>query len=107
MRYEKLVYFVRSGQDIYDPKTGDYISSEPEKIEMPAAVSSISASSAGSEKIANILWGKMHVSAKSVLTLHHVDFAFDFIEIDGRRYEVQATERYRTKDLFYVTEAPQ
>lgn len=98
MRYDKEVYFVKEGKKVFDQSTGDYITSEPKKTKKYAALSSLL-----SLKL-TIEYGKIK-GEKFVLSLqNHYNEPFNYIEIDGVKYNVEHSRKLRVKHNFIISE---
>ena len=99
MRYDSLISFVKEGSEVYDPTTGDYITSEPISIEKWANVSDL-----GEEKKALVV-GDLSKKAKIVRLDGVFNDPFDWIEYDGDKYVVTLPKYHRRETVFYVGEA--
>lgn len=98
MRYDKTIYFVKNGENVYNYDTGDYEESEPVKIARSANVTDL-----GYESV-KLLYGELKQGAKVVRIVgHHYDDC-DYIEIDGKAYLVQLERRLRQETTFQVVE---
>jgi len=91
MRTDKTIYVVVEGEEIYDPNTGDYIVGEPVKTELKALVTDT-----GTERM-NFLYGKIKQNAKTIRLNQKYTNPYDFIEIDGEKYQVDNERSYRHK----------
>lgn len=99
MRYDSLISFVEEGLEVYDPTTGDYITSEPISIEKWANVSDL-----GEEKKALVV-GDLSKKAKVIRLDGVFKDSFDWIEYDGDKYVVTLPKFHRRETVFYVGEA--
>lgn len=99
MRYDSLISFVEEGLEVYDPATGDYITSEPISIEKWANVSDL-----GEEKKALVV-GDLSKKAKVIRLDGVFKYSFDWIEYDGDKYVVTLPKYHRRETVFYVGEA--
>ena len=99
MRYDKEVAFVTGGTKVYDPKTGDYIESEPTPVYKWANVSDL-----GEEKKALVV-GDLSKKAKVIRLDGVFKEVFDWLEYDGDKYVVTLPKFHRRETVFYVGEA--
>lgn len=99
MRYDSLISFVKEGSEVYDPATGDYITSEPVLVEKWANVSDL-----GEEKKALVV-GDLSKKAKVVRLDGVFRDSFDWIDYDGDKYVVTLPKFHRRETVFYVGEA--
>lgn len=99
MRYDSLISFVKEGLEVYNPATGDYITSEPVSIEKWANVSDL-----GEEKKALVV-GDLSKKAKVIRLDGVFKDSFDWIEYDGDKYVVTLPKYHRRETVFYVGEA--
>lgn len=99
MRYDSLISFVKEGSEVYNPATGDYITSEPVSIEKWANVSDL-----GEEKKALVV-GDLSKKAKVIRLDGVFKDSFDWIEYDGDKYVVTLPKFHRRETVFYVGEA--
>ena len=99
MRYDSLISFVEEGLEVYDPATGDYITSEPVSIEKWANVSDL-----GEEKKALVV-GDLSKKAKVIRLDGVFKDSFDWIEYDGDKYVVTLPKFHKRETVFYAGEA--
>lgn len=98
MRADTLVYFVKEGSEVYDPTTGDYITSEPISIDKWANVSDL-----GEDRKA-MLFGTIKERAKVVRLNSLYKDPFDYVLIDDVAYVVSSEKYFRRESVFYVGE---
>ena len=98
MRYDTRIYFVKEGEDEYDYATGDYIATEPIKHEVWANVSD-----AGTERM-QLIYGALKQGAITVRIVGKYDNEFDYIEVDGKKYNVDAFRTFRNDQAFNLSE---
>ena len=98
MRYDKTVYFVEAGAEIYDYATGDYI--EPERVR-EARMANIT--EIGAEQM-QLLFGKVGQRALAIRTkLPYLD-EFDVIECEGKAYVLKMAKTFRQEAVYLVEE---
>ena len=97
MRASDTVYFVVKGAEAYDEQTGNYEESEPVKTIMPALVTDT-----GTERM-NLLYGGVKQHAKTVRLNTKYEAPFDYVEIDGKEYQVDMIRKYRHKMTLEVS----
>ena len=98
MRYDKIIYFVKEGEDEYDYATGDYVTTEPIKHEMWANVSDT-----GTERM-QLIYGALKQGAITVRIVGKYDKEFDYIEVEGKKYNVDAFRTFRNDQAFNLSE---
>ena len=98
MRYDQRVYFVKEGEDEYDYATGDYIATEPIKHEVWANVSDT-----GTERM-QLIYGALKQGAITVRIVGKHDKEFDYIEVEGKKYNVDAFRTFRNDQAFNLSE---
>ena len=98
MRYDQRVYFVKEGEDEYDYATGDYVTTEPIKHEMWANVSDT-----GTERM-QLIYGNLKQGAITVRIVGKYEEAFDYIEVEGKKYNVDAFRTFRNDQAFNLSE---
>ncbi|MDL2310479.1 hypothetical protein LJC13_00705 [Peptostreptococcaceae bacterium OttesenSCG-928-C18] len=96
MRCDKVVYFCVNGEEIYDDNTGDYVVSKPVKHKRYANINDM-----GDEKM-DMLLGKITVGALTVRINNPILEEFDYIEYNGKQYEVKQRKRLGNKESFQV-----
>ena len=97
MRADKVVYFVKEGERVYDPTTGNYINEPPVKDDVMALVTDT-----GTERM-NFLYGKIKQNAKTIRLNQKYTDSVDFIEIDNQPYQIDNKRLYRHKTTFEVS----
>ena len=98
MRYDTRIYFVKEGEEEYDYATGDYIATEPIKHEAWANVSDT-----GTERM-QLIYGALKQGAITVRIQGKYDEAFDYVEADGKQYNVDAFRTFRNDQAFNLSE---
>ena len=98
MRYSVPVYFVKETEPVYDYETGDYVDGEPIKDEKWANVSD-----AGTERM-QLIYGALKQGAITVRIQGKYDEAFDYIEVEGKKYNVDAFRTFRNNQAFNLSE---
>ena len=98
MRYDKRIYFVKEGEEVYDYDTGDYVTTEPIKHEARANVSRT-----GTERM-QLIYGALKQGAITVHIQGKYDEAFDYIEVDDKKYNVDAFKTFRNDQAFNLSE---
>ena len=98
MRYDTRIYFVKEGEEEYDYTTGDYITKEPIKHEVWANVSDT-----GTERM-QLIYGALKQGALTVRIQGKYDETFDYIEVDGKKYNVDAFRTFRNDQAFNLSE---
>lgn len=91
MRASDTVYFVVKGAEEYDELTGNYEESKPDKTAVPALVTDT-----GTERM-NLLYGGVQQHAKTVRLNTKYEAPFDYVEINGKEYQVDMIRKYRHK----------
>lgn len=99
MRYDRKIYFVKSGEKTYDPASGNYKTQEPVKVGVMASVTDTGAEAMTLE------YGKFRQGSLTIHIQNHYTDAFDYIEYEGKKYSVDRSGRLRTKAYFIVSEA--
>lgn len=98
MRYDKLIYFVKLGKSIYNDKTGNYLREQPTKT--PCMVSIMDTR----EERKQLIYGTLKQKSYTIYCLNHYNEIYDYIEIDGRRYKVDYSRKFRREHSFVVSE---
>src|SRR5699024_10484074 len=98
MRYATPVYFVKETEPVYDYETGDYINGEPIKHEAWTNVSDT-----GTERI-QLIYGALKQGAITVRIVGKYDKEFDYIEVEGKKYNVDAFRTFRNDQAFNLRE---
>ena len=98
MRYDKKIYFVKQGKDVYDYDTGNYIAGEPVKEEVWANVSDM-----GTQR-QTLIFGALKQGALTIRIQNKHEQPFDYIEVDGQPYSVASTRTFRHDQAFEVSE---
>lgn len=86
------------GEPRYNPSTGDYQTTIPEKTLVMAAVYDTSAADA------QIVYGDIQVRSKTFHIKNHYDDPFSYIEIDGKKYKPDSVQTLRQKQIFICSE---
>ena len=98
MRYSVPIYFVKETEPVYDYETGDYIDGEPIKHEAWANVSDT-----GTERM-QLIYGALKQGAITVRIVGKYDKEFDYIEVEGKKYNVDAFKTFRNDQAFNLSE---
>ena len=98
MRYDQRIYFVKEGEDEYDYATGDYVTTEPVKREAWANVSDT-----GTERM-QLIYGNLKQGAITVRIQGKYEEAFDYIEVENKKYNVDAFRTFRNDQAFNLSE---
>ena len=98
MRYDKRIYFVKEREDEYDYDTGDYVTGEPLKVEVWANVSDT-----GTERM-QLIYGNLKQGAITVRIVGKYDEEFDYIEVEDKKYNVDAFRTFRNDQAFNLSE---
>ena len=98
MRYDKQIFFVKETEPVYDYDTGDYVDGEPIKDELWANVSDT-----GTERM-QLIYGALKQGAITVRIQGEYDEVFDYIQIDGKKYKVDAFRTFRNDQAFNLSE---
>src|SRR5690625_2406364 len=98
MRYDQRIYFVIEGEDVYDYDIGDYVTTEPIKHDVWANVSDT-----GTERM-QLIYGNLKQGAITVRIVGKYDKEFDYIEVEGKKYNVDAFRTFRNDQAFNLSE---
>ena len=98
MRYDKRIYFVKEGEEVYDYDTGDYVTTEPIKHEAWANVSDT-----GTERM-QLIYGALKKGAITVRIREKYEKEFDYILVDDKKYNVDAFRTFRNDQAFNLSE---
>ena len=98
MRYSVPIYFVKETEPVYDYETGDYVDGEPIKDEAWANVSDT-----GTERM-QLIYGALKQGAITVRIVGKHDKEFDYIEVEGKKYNVDAFRTFRNDQAFNLSE---
>lgn len=98
MRYDRQIYFVADGKSAYNAATGDYDSPEPTKTPRMASIMDTK------EQTMQLVYGGLKQGSLTIHIQNHYDMPFDWIEVAGKRYRVDASRRLRVKHVFIVSE---
>ena len=98
MRYDKQIFFVKETEPVYDYETGDYVDGEPIKHEAWANVSDT-----GTERM-QLIYSALKQGAITVRIQGKYDEAFDYIEVDDKKYNVDAFKTFRNDQAFNLSE---
>lgn len=97
MRYDKVVYFVSVSKS-FDTATGDYTA---EIVNRDARAASIMDTQADTLKL---IYGDIRQGSFTIQLQNHYTDSFDYIEYDGKKYNVDYRRKLRTKETFIVSE---
>ena len=98
VRYDKQIFFVKEGEEVYDYDTGDYVTSEPIKHEAWANVSDT-----GTERM-QLIYGALKQGAITVRIRGKYEKEFDYILVDDKKYNVDAFRTFRNDQAFNLSE---
>ena len=98
VRYDKQIFFVKETEPVYDYDTGDYVDGEPIKHEAWANVSDT-----GTERM-QLIYGALKQGAITVRIQGKYDEVFDYIQVDGKKYKVDAFRTFRNDQAFNLSE---
>ena len=98
MRYDQRIYFVKEGEDEYDYSTGNYVTTEPVRDEVWANVSDT-----GTERM-QLIYGALKQGAITVRIQGKYEEAFDYIEVENKKYNVDAFRTFRNDQAFNLSE---
>ena len=98
MRYDKKVTFVKETGDKYNYSTGNYESGELELEERFCDITDT-----GAETM-NLLYGKVVQGAKTVRVKTQLYDIFDYLIIDGKKYQIQMVQTFRHEQSYHVVE---
>ena len=98
MRYDKKVIFVKETGDKYNYSSGNYESGELELEERFCDITD-----AGAETM-NLLYGKVVQGAKIVRVKTKLYDIYDYLLIDGKKYQIQMVQAFRQDQYFHVME---
>lgn len=98
MRYDTLVTFVKRVKGEYNKETGDYAKSTLDETDVFASVNDTQTS------MLKLIYGTLRQGSYTIQLQNHYPDDFDYILIDGRRYDVDFTRRLRHKQTFVVSE---
>lgn len=99
MRFDTPIWFVREGEEKYNPKTGDYDSEEDPQKELELA----SVNDTKTETMV-LLYGKIRQGSLTVRIQGQHSNPFDYMEINGKKYGVDQVRQLRTKTTYFVSE---
>ena len=97
MRYDKKVYFVTEGEE-YNYDTGDY-----ELVELVKDEAWANVSDTGTERM-QLIYGNLKQGAITVRIVGKYDEEFDYIEVEGKKYNVDAFRTFRNDQAFNLSE---
>ena len=97
MRTSDTVYLVIKGEDTYNDDTGNYESTEAVKTPIRALITDT-----GTERM-NLLYGVVKQHAKTIRLNSIYKDMFDYVEIDGKEYQVDMIRKYRHKMTLEVS----
>lgn len=98
MRYDKKVIFVKETGDKYNYSSGNYESGKLESEERFCDITD-----AGAETM-NLLYGKVVQGAKIVRVKTKLYDIYDYLLIDGKKYQIQMVQAFRQDQYFHVME---
>ena len=98
MRYDKEVFFRKSGEGEYDRTTGNYREGTETLTRRLASVMDTRA------ETVRMVYGRLEKRSLTVGLPQRYDTEFDDILIDGTAYRVDARRKLRQKDVLIVSE---
>ena len=98
MRYDKKIIFVKREKGKYNPDLGEYEDDKDVRIAIRANVTDL-----GIDRSV-ALFGSVEEGAKVIRMLRHYKNNWDFILIDGKKYEPTKTRDLRLREGFIVQE---
>lgn len=99
MRYDTNVRFVYVPRGEYDETTGDYADGEPVITERLASVEETRT------ELINMVYGKLVQGSITAHLQNHYDDPISYVLIDGKKYTVDYSGKYRVKSYFVLSEA--
>ena len=100
MRYDSLISFVKGGSEVYNPDTGDYITSEPVNVTKWANVSDANG------EIVNLLYGTLKQTAKVIRLNEVYKDSFDYILVGEPKFILaMPAKHFRSESVFTVGES--
>lgn len=97
MRYDKVVYFC-SESKTFDTETGDYVKSGTIRDPKNASVMDTRT------ETLRLVYGEIRQDSYTIQLQNHYTNSFDYIEYDGKKYNVDFRRRLRNKETFIVSE---
>lgn len=98
MRYDKKIYFVKQGEDIYDYDTGNHIPGETVKTEAWANVSDM-----GTQR-QTLIFGALKQGALTMRIQGNYEDSRDYIEYNGKPYDISTVRTFWHDQTFEVSE---
>ena len=98
MRYDQRIYFVKEGEDEFDYATGDTIVTGSIKDEACANVSDT-----GTERM-QLIYGALKQGAVTVRIQGKYEETFDYVEVENKKYNVDAFRTFRNDQAFNLSE---
>lgn len=99
MRFDTPIWFVREGEETYNPSTGDYdAAGDPQKDLELACVNDTKTDTM------ILIYGKIRQGSLTVRIQGEHSDPFDYMEINGKKYSVDQTRKLRTKTTYFVSE---
>lgn len=95
MRTNNRITLVEKQGEWYNPETGNREEMPPKKTTIPATLSNLSIQKR------NELFGNINVNIISAITRRPVTIPYDYVEINGKRYNFKAESNYR-KGILYL-----
>lgn len=104
MRYDKEIYFVKEGQKVYDEATADYIDKESTKTKRYASVNQVTTTAGALNHKLVLEFGQIAEDSYIVRLQNHYNEPYDYVLIDGVKYNVNYSRKLRTKHNLVVSE---
>lgn len=98
MRFDTKIYFVQETAGTYDAETGDYGESSTQRTPQLANVTDASTDTM------QLVYGHIKQGALVIRIQGEAPSPFDYIEIGGKPYRVDASRRLRRLTTFTVSE---
>lgn len=98
MRYDRKIELIRVSPGTFNEKTANYEGSTETRTPLYASVMDTRT------EMVKLVYGTLRQGSLTIQLQNPVDQAFDWIEMDGRRYKVDFRRHLRTKETFIVTE---
>lgn len=96
MRYDKTVYFIKRGEKVYNPDTGNYTEGADIKIKRIASVSSMNSDTM------DFLFDKLEIGALTIRIKTKLFDDFDYIECEGQAYNVKQAKIFRQEAVYHA-----
>lgn len=98
MRYDKRILFLTRKQGSYNEDTGNYDEDTYEEKEVFGAVSNTS------DNMMSLVYGQLRQGSVTLHLQNHYQEAFDLIQIDEKKYQVDNRTIYKVKESMVLSE---